>query len=362
MTQHTLDANSRIDPDAIEPYHFPIIPQHNVIVTSGDAYVLQQYDRLIVNQGIAVETMYQFGSGVLGLGSNTIDCDGAIFGYYGVELGESGALTVGATGLIEGTYAGVELEERLSNEDSTNNDHFISNHGTIFGSDHGITINKNDGAVTINNSGRIVSGARDDFASAIASNTNASVHLSNTGLIKSELEDSFAYSALAIDTGTDTIVNAGTMIGNVALGGGNDIVDTSKGKIVGTIDAGTGNDKITGSAFADTISGKTGNDTFIFKTKPDNHAIDHITDFDHGHDELALSRSLFKLDPGQSVASAFQDITAGFSGEGVHKHILYNHSNGALYYDTDGKGGAAPLHFATLDHHPTLTSGDILMV
>jgi Ca2+-binding RTX toxin-like protein len=48
---------------------------------------------------------------------------------------------------------------------------------------------------------------------------------------------------------------------------------------------------------------------------------------------------------------------------GLNQHILYNHTNGFLYYDQDGSGSTyAPVHFATLTTHTVLTHVDFLVV
>ena len=95
--------------------------------------------------------------------------------------------------------------------------------------------------------------------------------------------------------------------------------------------------------------------------------IDHITDFDviYDRDAIALSRSIFKLNLkfGQTVSDVFHDITVG--GVSVEKEtdrILYNHKTGYLYYDSDGKGGLHPVHFATIDNHALLTGSEFLLV
>lgn len=123
------------------------------------------------------------------------------------------------------------------------------------------------------------------------------------------------------------------------------------------------NDRIAGFDGSDKLTGGDGNDRFYFTTELSSSNVDRITDFEHRHDKIVLSRAVFELDPGQSVSSAFHDITSGgFRLEQDDDHILYNRNNGWLFYDADGRGGDAPVHFATLDHHPQLTSGDILMV
>ena len=123
------------------------------------------------------------------------------------------------------------------------------------------------------------------------------------------------------------------------------------------------NDHINGYTGVDFLTGGAGNDTFYFTTPIATNNIDHITKFEHTHDKIALSKSLFKIDPGQKLSEAFHDVTAG--GVRVEKdtdHILYNHKTGYLYYDADGKGGHSPVHFATIDSHSLLTGSDFLFV
>ena len=43
-------------------------------------------------------------------------------------------------------------------------------------------------------------------------------------------------------------------------------------------------------------------------------------------------------------------------------YIIYNKSNGRLYYDADGKDGLAAQHFATLSTHTSLDRGDFAIV
>jgi Ca2+-binding RTX toxin-like protein len=61
--------------------------------------------------------------------------------------------------------------------------------------------------------------------------------LSNSGLVSGGLG-----SFLSMGAAQDRIVNAGTMMGDVFLGAGNDVIDSLQGRIVGTIFGGDGND------------------------------------------------------------------------------------------------------------------------
>jgi Ca2+-binding RTX toxin-like protein len=44
------------------------------------------------------------------------------------------------------------------------------------------------------------------------------------------------------------------------------------------------------------------------------------------------------------------------------QHIIYDATNGFLYYDPDGNGPQAQVHFATLINHPALTNGDFSII
>ena len=68
----------------------------------------------------------------------------------------------------------------------------------------------------------------------------------NSGYIGSSSSYSyFGYS------GVDTVINTGTMVGNVLLDAGNDFYDGRGGTVVGTINGGDGNDILIGGSGAD---------------------------------------------------------------------------------------------------------------
>jgi len=59
----------------------------------------------------------------------------------------------------------------------------------------------------------------------------------------------------------DTVVNTGTLDGNVRLGAGDDRLDSSTGTLTGLVLGGPGNDTLIGSAYADTLYGEADDDT-----------------------------------------------------------------------------------------------------
>lgn len=117
------------------------------------------------------------------------------------------------------------------------------------------------------------------------------------------------------------------------------------------IDGGDGSDKLTGGQ---------GSDTFIFSDAFSRTNVDRITDFAHGRDKIAFDTDIFPGITRANLGASFHDITS--SAEQRDDHILYNHRTGWLSYDADGAGGYAPVHFATIDNHAHLTSGDFILI
>ena len=303
---------------------------------------------------------------------------GRIFAAGDVSVGISGTLTGAPTG-IEcngsltmglGTAASVQGSDVGIFDALFKNDHAdIENHGTIAGGTNAIDVSASspgNGSV-IKNYGYISSGSGIinrgpvEQGAAILTTTfygDLTSQVYNYGIIESSSKVNV--SLFSLGKVTDTVVNSGLMIGDVLLGDMDDTFDNGDGKVVGDIDGGNGNDTIIGGAKVDVMTGGLGRDTFYFYAKPNAKAVDHITDFHHGADKIALSETTFTLDPHEHLSHAFRDITDGLSRQDADDHILYNHQTGYLYYDADGKGGHAPVHFATLDHHPSLTYADFL--
>ncbi len=171
--------------------------------------------------------------------------------------------------------------------------------------------------------------------------------------------------------GDDTISGAG---GNDTLKGGdsNDTIDGGKGKGKDLLDGGKGKDVLTGAAGSDTLKGGVGNDTldggadkdqFRFDTAPSSGAnFDHLTNFTIGKDKIALDDKIY--DVGTSLTSSeFLARDSGHTAKKASQHIIYDRSNGELWYDENGKGGDAPIKFAILDNKPAgLTFHDFVIV
>lgn len=139
--------------------------------------------------------------------------------------------------------------------------------------------------------------------------------------------------------------------------GGNDTMDGFGGK--DRIWGGDGNDFLHGGAGADKIVGGAGADTFDFSSMAD--AGDHIADFAHGVDAIALDHVAFAFGEPLIDGETFVAGPGEQAATTASPTLLYNVSTGVLSYDADGSGTGAPLVLATLTNHSTLTVDDIVL-
>jgi Ca2+-binding RTX toxin-like protein len=86
---------------------------------------------------------------------------------------------------------------------------------------------------------------------------------------------------------------------------------------------------------------------FRFNTALGANNVDTITDFKVNVDEIELDNAIFKVLGTSLTASEFVANASGTAQNGA-QHILYDTTDGRLFYDADGQGGQARVHFATL--------------
>lgn len=147
--------------------------------------------------------------------------------------------------------------------------------------------------------------------------------------------------------------------GNDSLygGGGNDSLSGS-----------VGNDYLSGSSGNDTLVGGSGNDTLVggsgaddFKFFFPSERVDTITDFTwQENDEILISQAGF----GGGLARGYlpsSQFTTGSSASDSSDRVIYNSSNGNLYFDADGIGGAAQVQIASLDSGLALIASDFVV-
>lgn len=127
----------------------------------------------------------------------------------------------------------------------------------------------------------------------------------------------------------------------------------------------SGNDTLNGGHGSDTLDGGSGADRFIFNSALVSGGGDTIKVFERNVDKLHLDNAVFVALTGSTLASAaFYAASGAVKAHDSTDRIVYNKTNGRLYYDADGNksGGVAALHFATLSNKPTLDHGDFLIV
>lgn len=148
-----------------------------------------------------------------------------------------------------------------------------------------------------------------------------------------------------------------------------------------TIDGKKGNDKLSSLAANDTLIGGKGRDTliggsgfdrldggkdgdqFVFSAKLAVAGVDTIVTFEHDKDRIALDDKVFKAIGSSLSSGEFYAKAGAVAAKEKDDRIVYNKTTRDLYFDKDGKGGAAAVHIATLLNHPTsLDHGDFLIV
>lgn len=150
------------------------------------------------------------------------------------------------------------------------------------------------------------------------------------------------------------------LTGNAAANGveGSSGADTLKG--LGA------DDVLSGGVGKDVLYGGTGKDSFFFLTNPTLDKPDTIKDFNHRDDTIKVSQTAFAgLFPtfisGTNFPLPADLFHASKSGQAhdPSDRILYDTTDGRLYFDSDGTGATARVQFATLTGHPHITADDI---
>ena len=161
------------------------------------------------------------------------------------------------------------------------------------------------------------------------------------------------------DTATYLQASSGVIVSMTALGSstGDAAGDTfySIEDLVGS----SHDDRLEGNLSSNFLTGGAGADRFVFRALG---AVDTVTDFTPGVDEISLYASGFEgLSGGALAPSAFHVSSTGFATDASHR-ILYNSTTGDLSFDVDGTGGAEAVIFARVDAGLALTVSDIFLL
>ncbi|MCC6924832.1 calcium-binding protein, partial [Novosphingobium sp.] len=108
----------------------------------------------------------------------------------------------------------------------------------------------NDGTIRADIAIYAPSDAEEIFTTANQQNAQTIQNLAG-GLIEGEIR---------LNRGNDVLTNAGSIVGRIDMGEGNDTIDSSAGSIVGLVDLAMGQDSFTGGTGNETVRGGLGND------------------------------------------------------------------------------------------------------
>ena len=140
---------------------------------------------------------------------------------------------------------------------------------------------------------------------------------------------------------------------------GTTAIDLTGNDFASTIAGNAGANVLDGKGGYDTLIGYGGADTFAFTTALGGGNADRITDFAPGVDEIALDDAIFT---GIGAALDESEFVIGTAAADASDRIIYNSATGALFFDPDGAGGAAQIHFATPNAGLALTVSDFVMI
>ena len=121
---------------------------------------------------------------------------------------------------------------------------------------------------------------------------------------------------------------------------------------------GAGNDTLSGGAGVDSLLGGGGADSFVFATALGE--VDTIVDFSAADDMILLDSAAFGgLAAGALAPDAFAYLD---EAAGTDARIIYDRATGELFFDADGAAGCDAVQFATLANAaPDLTAGNVLI-
>jgi len=152
--------------------------------------------------------------------------------------------------------------------------------------------------------------------------------------------------------GTDTIQSSATIkvlaanVENLTLTGSSAINGTGN-SLANTITGNLGNNILNGGAGNDTLTGGTGLDIFLFDTALGASNVDTLTDFNLTQDKIRLDDDIFSAL--SSIGAENFVSAAGATALDNNDFLIFNTTNNFLYYDADGSGAGAMVHFATLN-------------
>jgi Ca2+-binding RTX toxin-like protein len=158
--------------------------------------------------------------------------------------------------------------------------------------------------------------------------------------------------------GTGHLNGTGNTLNNL-LNGNNGNNSLIGGAGNDTLTGRDGNDRLRGEQGSDHLTGGNGLDDFVFDAI--SQGIDTITDFNPADDTLKVLAAGFGGGLTIGTLTADQFVLGSAAGD-ANDRFIYHQDTRALYFDSDGIGGAAQVQLATLTNRPVLTHNDIQII
>ncbi len=205
---------------------------------------------------------------------------------------------------------------------------------------------------------------------------NDTYYVDNAG----DVVDEGASGSNGLDTVVSTIsfslANSARLFGQVEKlqlsgtagisGTGNALANTIVGNAAAnTLNGAAGNDVLYGGLGNDRLIGGLGADSFVFNTALNRVTnVDVISDFSVKDDTILIDNAVMaglgtKL--GQLTAGKFWANTTGAAHD-ADDRVIYQKTTGKLFYDADGTGAGAGVHFASVTANLALSNADFSVI
>ena len=283
-------------------------------------------------------------------------------------LGNDTYVTDGSDVIIEQADEGIDTIRTTANLTLGNNIEnlqIISATGrTVSGNSGDNTLTGGNGDDRIDGGGgtdRLVGGAGNDTYVTSGDDTIVEAANKGTDTVRSSGNHILAtHVENLVLTGTAALNGTGNGSNNRITGNsGNNRLDGGAG--ADDLFGGSGNDSLIGGTGQDDLTGGAGSDHFVFTTAPGSSNVDTITDYNVAADTIRIDNAVFTgLAGGGLSAGAFARNATGQATDRSDR-IIYETDTGKLYFDRDGTGSAARVHFATLDKNLGLTHADFFV-
>jgi len=144
----------------------------------------------------------------------------------------------------------------------------------------------------------------------------------------------------------DNVITGNSLNNNLRGGGGNDTLNGGIGN--DRLEGGTGYDTLNGGEGNDTLFGGLGSDIFLFNTAL-GLDVDTISDFSLSSDKIHLDRDIFTSLVSDNFKSGDMSNISFVNTLDSNDYLIFDTNTDNLYYDADGSGAGAMVHFATLN-------------